>query len=311
MGLLFTEKRESEVRTADRICFICGNDRSIQKGAMGAYSLMECSECGLQYINPIPDKKRLDEIYLDYYKVWGIEHFEEEISRIKKKTFIGYLENIIDYAPRGRLLDIGCATGEFMTVAQEKGFDVYGVEVSPYGIKKCRELFGEEKIVPHNLQEKIFPFNFFDVITLSDVIEHIYEPASFLDIVWSILKPHGVLVIVTPDASSWTRSFLGMRWPHYKEEHVYYFNRYNICKFLSSHFDILVSNPAYKFLTVNYCANVIGSYSNYSLIKRIVLILKPLFALMKLFPFRVNIGEIFILCRKKQSSDARKDVSDG
>lgn len=299
MGLLFTRKKKCETKPAGKICFICGNSESIQKGLIGQRSLRECSRCGIQYIDPIPDKKRLEKIYSDYYKAWGIEHSRDEVSYIKKKTFSNYLKEIVAYVPEGKLLDVGCATGEFLMVAQESGFDVYGIEVSPYGVRECRELFGENKIRAESLKDGDFPSGFFDVIILSDVIEHIEAPVSFLDILWNILKPQGVLMIVTPNTSSWTRKLMGMHWLHYKEEHIYYFNCNNICKFLSSGFEILVAHPDYKFLTAHYCANIIGAYSNSPTIKKIAAILRPLFVRMKLPALQVNIGEIFILCRKK------------
>lgn len=260
---------------------------------------MECLRCKLQFLDPIPDKKSLDKIYKDYYQAWNIEQSEDQVSEMKKKTFRGYLKPITNLLASGRLLDIGCATGDLMEVAREDGFDVYGLEVSPEGIRRCKDKFGEDRIRGSHLKSGDFPREFFDVITLSDVFEHIPEPVVFLKNVYDILRPGGLLMISTPDTLSWTRRIMGRCWPHYKEEHPYYYNASNINRLLSSHFDILISRPAYKYLTLDYCCSVAKTYHNNRFIDGINRILQSFFNWLRLCGFKVNIGELFLLYRKK------------
>jgi len=299
MDFQSTEKEEWNEKSMDKKCFICGNCESIPKGSIGTYALKECSHCGLQFIEPVPDQKRLKEIYSEYYKAWGIENSEKEVSHMKKKTFYDYIEAIREYAPTGRLLDVGCATGEFMATAQENGYDAYGVEISPYGIDRCKALFGEEKIIAHNLGKGDFPPDFFDVITLADVLEHIREPKPFIETVWHILKPSGVLMIVTPNTSSWLKKVMGKNWPHYKEEHIYYYNSSNISNFSPNLFDKVVLNSAYKTLTLKYCLSVLNAYSRSGLVRGIARLLDYLPCWLKLYPLKMNVGEMFVIFRKK------------
>ncbi|MFQ5787352.1 MAG: class I SAM-dependent methyltransferase [Thermodesulfobacteriota bacterium] len=259
-------------------------------------------KCGLQFLDPIPDKKTLDEIYSNYYKAWDIDSSEKEVSRMKSKTFSGYLGKIATYHSSGTLLDIGCATGELLQVAQGMGFDVYGVEISPDGIRRCRETFGENKIIGANIKVGDFPCEFFDIITLSDVIEHVHEPTVFLDTLCSLLKPDGLLMIVTPDTSSWTRKIMKKRWLHYKEEHLYYYSRANIVKLFDPHLKIIMSGNAYKTLTIEYFLNILKAYSEYSVFLRILYLCKLLPSWLRLYSFKLYIGEMFILCRKNQNS---------
>lgn len=289
-----------------RSCFICGNNEFMPIGPLGSRTLRKCNMCGLQFLDPAPDEEALREIYADYYKAWGIEYLEEEVSRMKRNTFTSYMNKIKKFMPGGKMLDIGCATGEFMSVAQASGFEVYGVEVAPPGIYRCRELFGAGRVIGGTLREGDFPQNYFDVITLSDVIEHIAEPHLFLDILANILKPEGVLMIVTPDTSSRLSRLMGHRWPHYKEEHVFYYNRSNISRFLSSMFDTISITPAYKTLTINYCLNIIKAYSYAGLLNKISQILACLPRSIREYQFNANIGEMFILFRKKINSPASK-----
>lgn len=282
-----------------RKCFICGGFEFSKIGSFNTYKVLECRKCLLQILDPIPDEKSLDRIYSDYYKSWELIKFQKEVSDMKAKTFQGYLDEITAVTSSGRFLDIGCATGEFMESAEKAGFDVYGIEISPFGILRCREKFGENKILGSRLKMGDFPSGFFDVITLSDVIEHITTPLLFLEIVHNILKPNGILMIVTPNTSSWTRKIMRKNWLHYKEEHVCYYNTTNITSLLSSYFNTINIKPAYKTLTINYINGVILAYLNKGLLKKIAYFLDKFPYCMKFRDFRINIGEMIVLCRKK------------
>lgn len=290
----------------DKHCFICNKTKNIRIGFVGAYSLMKCTNCGLQFLDPIPDKNALYKIYFDYYRSWDLSRSEKEVSLMKSNTFLGYLHHIKPYCSSGTLLDVGCATGTLMRVAQKMGYDVYGVEISPEGIKRCREQFGYSKIVEGDLRTEDFPFEFFDVIILSDVLEHIIEPYLFLNILRNFLKSDGYLLIVTPNTSSWTRKTMGKRWLHYKEEHIYYYNISNIRKLLSSHFDICTVKSSSKNLTIDYVSSVLKAYSSSLIVKMVIRVLKKFPFCIRTLPLKINIGEMFILCTKKMVTIQRK-----
>ena len=65
-------------------CLVSGRDRTRKIGMIGRYPLFECTQCGLQFIDPAPDEKALRGIYSDYYKAWDLENFQAEVSKIKK-----------------------------------------------------------------------------------------------------------------------------------------------------------------------------------------------------------------------------------
>ncbi|QWR77080.1 class I SAM-dependent methyltransferase [Candidatus Magnetomonas plexicatena] len=281
-------------------CLICGSEDFLQRGNISVHSLMECRGCRLQFLDPVPDNKCLDSIYADYYKTWNLDDFQHEVSAMKAETFRNYLSQIHTDGACGRLLDVGCATGELLSVAERFGYDIFGIEISPYGIKQCRELFGDNKIQDSYLKKGDFPDDYFDVITLSDVFEHIANPREFLDILCSILKPEGTLMIVTPDTSSWTMGISGRLWPHYKTEHLFYYNRRNISKLLSGYFHEVNVQLSHKALSVQYVANVLNGYSNNRLIKSAAAgILKYLPKPLRVRTFKINIGEMFVLCSHK------------
>lgn len=80
-----------------------------------------------------------------------------------------------DGARKGRLLDVGCGSGEFLAQMRELGWDVFGVEPDPQAARVAREQFGLT-VWPGALAEASFPDGFFDAVTLNHVIEHVADP---------------------------------------------------------------------------------------------------------------------------------------
>lgn len=280
-------------------CIVCRSRQIQRRHTVNQYRLARCSDCGLEFLSPQPSQKELEILYQNYYSSWNLDRLADEVSAMKKDTFRNFLSQLPPAVKHGRFLDIGCATGEMLALAKEKGFDVYGVEISPEGKQFCRDLFGEEKILGKNLEVGDFPESYFDVITLSDVLEHIPDPPAFLGILQQIMKPQGILLIVTPDTSSWTRRLTGRYWPHYKTEHLYYFNQTNLSEMCTAHFDQLTVKRAYKSLTLNYITGILQGYHRNLLTGALTQLIQFLPAQWKSHFFRLYIGEMFMLLQKR------------
>jgi len=283
-------------------CCLCGDSKHDRVDSFKLYAIMRCRSCELQVLYPFPEESQLVKIYSEYYNAWDLNNSGMDVSMMKRETFRSYLKRVTPYISSGTYLDIGCATGESLAVAKENGFDVYGVEVSPYGIQQCRKKFGEGRIIGEALKSTHFHADFFDLITLSDVLEHITEPGVFIGTVYNILKPGGFLMIVTPDTSSWIKKLMGKHWLHYKEEHIYYYNKQSIMKLLLPEFQITLIGKAYKILSLNYIADILSAYTHNSLSRKSVYFLKIIPAIIRKYHLRMYIGEMFILCRKSTSS---------
>ena len=109
-----------------------------------------------------------------------------------------------------KLLDVGCGTGAYLLAAQALGITGRGVEPSESHSRIGRERFGLDittgYLLPQEMSER------FDIVILSHVIEHIYEPGDFLARLATVLAPGGVLVIVTPNAASPLAMLAGPAW---------------------------------------------------------------------------------------------------
>jgi len=129
----------------------------------------------------------------------------EKKMGIYKDVVIGFIGA---FSPK-KVLDVGCGRGELVHPFIENGIETYGIDGSHYGIqegiRRFREMwgynFGKEK-QPYfklDIESEIFPFrdNYFDFVTIIDVIEHLYSSRHCLNQIKRILNPEGHLLIVT------------------------------------------------------------------------------------------------------------------
>lgn len=96
----------------------------------------------------------------------------------------------------GKILDVGSAFGTFLKIAQSRGWEPYGVELSEYGSSYTRKRHGFE-IFTGDLAEAPYTAESFDCITFWDVIEHVQCPVENLHRAYALLKPGGLLLVTT------------------------------------------------------------------------------------------------------------------
>src|SRR6476620_10886016 len=96
---------------------------------------------------------------------------ENENRQRTARAYLRFLESQLPQ--RGRLLDVGCATGTFAAVAHDAGWTVTGLEASTWAIARARERCPGAKFVVGLLEEVDFPPGSFDAVTLWDVMEHV------------------------------------------------------------------------------------------------------------------------------------------
>ena len=127
----------------------------------------------------------------------------------------------------GKLLEIGCARGEFLRVAREQ-FDACGVEPNP----ELADSASQVVPVYRDIIERT-PWSDFDIVTSFHVIEHVDSPRSFICAAAQRLKPGGLLVIETPNIDSLPFKLFKSRWRQFIPEHYYFFSPNTISGLLS------------------------------------------------------------------------------
>ncbi len=205
------------------------------------YHLGKCDSCSLILVRNPPSKQELCALYsfdAGYHKEFETnrELQREKLAAVRNDYSI--LEKYLDRKTPGALLDIGCSTGFFLRVAQDKGWRCKGVELSKDTARIASEKYGLE-VYQGEIGDQPFNEEEFDVITMWDVIEHLEDPLETLRHIQRILKKDGIIIFRTPNAdglfpvlSLSVASFAG-QWPHATPPgHLFQFSKRSIGRLL-------------------------------------------------------------------------------
>lgn len=195
---------QKDIYTASEVvsvsCPLCAtnncNEIYRERKALG---IVQCLSCGLLYVNP--RLKEPEKIYwgdADKYFEEARLIFEGKVKHHRDSNYISDLKLIYRYKPYGNLLDIGTNVGFFLRNAKNSRWTLYGVEPSSSLSEMARKYFDLD-VKTAFLEEASFQNNFFDVVTMTDVFEHISEPGKLLSEIYRILKPDGILFIKVPN----------------------------------------------------------------------------------------------------------------
>jgi 2-polyprenyl-3-methyl-5-hydroxy-6-metoxy-1,4-benzoquinol methylase len=220
-------------------------------------TIVECNECKLAYINPRYEPSEIRDFYDDDYHI-----FNDAIQVRQISYALEAIKDINRFKSKGNLLDIGSAKGIFPLVAQKNGFDVTGLEISKFASDFSKKAFGIPTI-SGTVEEADLPKNYYDIITMFDVIEHFRKPKNSMAIIRTALKEDGILVVDTPNINSIYSKFRGTNWGGLGKYHLYYYTHKSLNKllkdtgfkpiFLKSHkIDVLSFDALWRWGVADY-----------------------------------------------------------
>lgn len=157
-------------------------------------TLLQCQECSFSFSKEIPADPDFFTKRYQFKFDPGVEYNASYKSSILVQTF----KLIQKYQPiKGKVLDLGSFGGNLMKFAAEMGYEAEGVEVNKTMAEHCSKTLN---MVVHNTKVQDFEGHDseYDVITLIDVLEHLFEPKGVIEASAKLLKPGGVLVIKVP-----------------------------------------------------------------------------------------------------------------
>src|SRR6185295_8228557 len=113
---------------------------------------------------------------------------------------------------RGKLLDVGCATGVLVEAAGKRGWTAIGVDISTFADTQCHHRGLDVR--QGDLLTAELPHEHFDVVVLDDTIEHLCDPGRALAAIRDTLRPGGLVTLNTPNDGGWLRRLMGRHWFH-------------------------------------------------------------------------------------------------
>jgi 2-polyprenyl-3-methyl-5-hydroxy-6-metoxy-1,4-benzoquinol methylase len=223
----------SSADAVDFACPICASKQARWAAEHRDLRVARCDECGHGYVWPVPDAAFVDTIYRDAGYYQGSEcsiGFRDyaSLEPARRRMYGRHLMKIESEIGTGRILDVGCATGDFLRVARDRGWKVFGADpsaaraqVEAAGIPLVGSTIDDADIEPASL----------DAVTFWDVLEHVADPVAGLDRARTLLRPGGVIALTVPDSANLLARISGRRWFGYKTagEHLQFFAAKSLC----------------------------------------------------------------------------------
>lgn len=198
---------ETGFRVWDRL----GADRHRQ------WTIVRCRSCKVLYLNPRPTPESLS----TFYKVEGYDPFAGAVSQVSlwersyglaRRLALRWKRRLIErYVRPGRLLDVGCGTGEFLAFMKGAGWQVQGIEADPRAARHARERLGVPVDVA-GVEAMETLARTWDAITFWHVLEHLPDPVEVLRQAASRLTAEGIVIVAVPNAEGLDARFYGDRW---------------------------------------------------------------------------------------------------
>lgn len=210
-------------------------------GVVGEWDIARCEACGLEQTLPRPEPAELGRLYAAHYNFGGERN--TLYTRLRGAFLTSALYRVwlaIDgdisfhaQPGRGRLIDVGCNEGRGLSLYARNGFTaVEGLETNPTASAAAR---GRGFTVHEQELSEFQPSEPYDVVVLSNVLEHALIPAEMLADVRRILKPGGEVWISCPNADSKLRHLFGRAWINWHVPfHITHFTETTLARTVTS-----------------------------------------------------------------------------
>ena len=235
--------------------------------APGVWQIRWCASCRLAWLDPHPLPEEIPKLYTKYYTheppaegadaLKAVRHWIRdgvlasrlgyaELAQSRVQRVVGWLMGGLSVVRdrvelgvmgvaarrRGRLLDVGCGSGEFLARMKALGWEVVGLEPDERAAQLARERWGLRVDVSwiHNADMRETSF---DVITMNHVLEHLNDPLGSLQTLQRWLRPSGTIVVTTPNIFALCHRIWKESWQHLDPpRHLFLFSKYSLAVML-------------------------------------------------------------------------------
>ncbi len=191
------------------VCNVCGSPEvrrlyvlkddyiGVRGGSECILNVEKCTNCGLIFVSNSEDAFAVDEFF------WKeiVKDCSEKFGGISSADYEDKVELMEKYRENNRILDIGCGDGQFLNLLKRRGWHEFGLDHSKEAVNRARDRLNLN--VVHGMAEDMdFPDNYFDVVVMWGVIEHLKNPRKALEKVSKVLRRGGLVLLYTPNVNS-------------------------------------------------------------------------------------------------------------
>lgn len=334
--------------------FLYSNQQDRLFGAHGSWNLKQCinQDCGLIWLDPMPLKEEIEKAYASYYThvIPDSSGRPGVLRRIRNVIERGYLAKEYNYKidsrpllarslgnllyllpiqrreadanvrclsalPGGRLLDVGCGSGEWLLAMQQRGWQVEGIDFDENAVKVAAQR--GLRVHCNSLEQHGFPDNYFDAVTSNHLIEHVPDPVQLLVECARILKPGGKLVILTPNNTSFSHRVFKQNWRGLEPpRHLHIFSTPSMRRALAmagfykaSIYPFIVTSIIYESILLwrDWSSPAEGSFRNWSAGVSVRMFKLLEFCILKWKP---KLGDCLIAVAEKANKSPESDVNE-
>lgn len=194
----------------------------------GVFRVVRCSACALTYLNPRPDISSIGGFYPSQ-TYWGKSvtasvALDSDWRKKREEDYSFLYQRIFSYKNSGSIYDIGAGTGVFLSKFQEEGWIVAGNELSADAVGFARKIYRVRlkvgDLIPSKNSRKKY-----DVVTLNNALEHLYNPTETLHAVRHLMEDDGIVVITVPNQGSLGWKLFSKNWYALQPpRHLYHFS---------------------------------------------------------------------------------------
>lgn len=213
-------------------CPACHGNRVVTRlrvKTVSDFEIPECKDCGLAFAWPRPSIEELAKFYSSTYfansqeQKLGYANYRG-VPEINAKVMWEEFKSLPELQQLNgrRILDVGCATGGFLSGAHRDGWDCTGVEMSGDAAEVARREYGL-RVFAGDIDSPELGSGF-DVVTMWHVLEHMIDPAAAIVRARALLNPGGLLFVELPNWNSVGRLAKGAKWSQLRPpEHINFF----------------------------------------------------------------------------------------
>ena len=212
-----------------------------------SFSILECRQCGLLITNPQPLPENLSKYYQSSNYISHSNKSSDVLSKIYqrvRKHTLGKKVKIIKRFTNGKdVLDIGCATGEFLDRCKQSGYTVTGVEPDEGARKFAQNTYGLKVLTLEEIDQ--VSAGSFDVITQWHVLEHVSALNERFQLMHKLLRKDGICIIAVPNPASADAAHYKKFWAAWDvPRHLFHFRRESLKALAQKHrFEVIYILP--------------------------------------------------------------------
>lgn len=283
-------------------CLYCSSDNLISLFKKNTFEVSRCNNCGLKLVVNPPDQASIAKIYSKEYFLGDLSRYgyinyfeEEEYMQLNFRRIISGIEGFVE---RGKILDVGCASGSFLRLLSKK-WERHGLDISDY-ISKCAQENSDLKIQAGELSESAYDMNSFDVVTFFDVLDHARDPFRDLKSASKILKNGGLLVITCGDSEAFFANLMRSKWYLYvPPTHLFFFSKKTLLRILKDlGFVPLKVEYSGKYVFLQLCFFRLSYIFPFKFLKKVYLFFKkhPILGKIKIY---IDFHDVITVYAKK------------